>query len=86
MTLNQEVMATAFNEWMRRYTEEPKRFAREWQTVSKYLAEKSAGETPSYGTCSAAYMLQLAEELNHKSKPKPPPAPPNRETREGTVP
>ena len=76
MTMTQEVMATAFNEWMRRYTEEPQRFGREWQTISKFLAEQSAGETPSYGARSAAYLLQLAEEVTHTSKPEPPPAPP----------
>lgn len=92
MTLTQEVIAFAFNEWMRRYTEEPKEFQREWQTISKFLAEKSAGETPSYGACSAAYLLQLAKDspfltlVTPTSKPAPPPAPPNRETREGTVP
>ena len=76
MTLNQEVMALAFNEWMRRYTEEPERFEREWRTVAKFLAEKSADETPSYGRSSAAYLVQLAEEVTHTSKPEPPPAPP----------
>lgn len=52
-------MAAAFNEWMRRFTEEPERFKREFQTVRDFLADKAAGREPSYGEAYAAYMLEL---------------------------
>jgi hypothetical protein len=51
--------AEAFNEWMRLYTEEPERFAHEWQTVGGYLAETKAGEVPSYGAQCDAFLAEL---------------------------
>lgn len=57
--LKRRSMAAAFNEWMRLYTDEPERFAREFQTVGDYLTEKGAGKTPSYGKTSAAYLRRL---------------------------
>ena len=54
-------MDEAFNEWMRRYTEEPDRFKREWQSVGEYLAAIGAGETPTYGASCEAYLKGLME-------------------------
>lgn len=56
-------MAKCFNEWMRRFIEEPDRFAHEFQTVNQFLADQQDGREPSYGETSAAYMEQLAKEL-----------------------
>lgn len=56
-------MAAAFNEWMRRYIEEPERFKREWQTVGEYIQQASEGKTPSYGERSTAYFCGIIEEL-----------------------
>lgn len=53
----------AFNEWMRRYTEEPQRFEREWESVHRFLAEQAAGQEPSYGASCVAYLSQLLSEL-----------------------
>lgn len=50
--------AEAFNEWMRRYTEEPDAFAHEWQSVTEFFATPD-GEEPSYGAKCAAYMSKL---------------------------
>ena len=58
------LMAAAFNEWMRRYIEEPDRFDREWQSVGEYIQETSEGKTPSYGESCAAYLSRLIEELS----------------------
>lgn len=55
-------MARAFNEWMRRYTDEPERFEREFETVGDFLATPD-GETPTYGATCAAYLLQIRDEL-----------------------
>ncbi|MGE8129025.1 hypothetical protein ACQKQD_18790 [Methylobacterium sp. NPDC080182] len=54
-------MAKCFNEWMRRFIEEPARFEREFQTVSDFLCDESDGKEPSYGEVSAAYMRELAK-------------------------
>lgn len=56
--------AAAFNEWMRRYIEEPERFRREIQTVSQFLADKLNGVAPSYGAACAHYLEELLGELN----------------------
>lgn len=57
-------LALAFNEWMRRYTEEPERYAREYQTVGVFLAEQAAGRTPSYGEECAEYLQRILRELH----------------------
>lgn len=61
--MTHEQMARAFNEWMRRYTEEPERFRAEFQTVAEFLSEMAQGKEPSYGESSAAYMERLSAEL-----------------------
>ena len=55
-------MAKCFNEWMRRFIEEPDRFAREFETVNQFVADEQDGREPTYGESSAAYMAQLATE------------------------
>ena len=52
-----------FNEWMRRYTEEPEKFEAEFRTVGEYLKEAAEGVEPSYGEHCAAYLLNLRDEL-----------------------
>lgn len=69
-------MARAFNEWMRRYTDQPERYAREFQAVGKYLAEVAKGEEPTYGDEAAAFFEQLLEELDGDDSATPvPPTP-----------
>lgn len=48
--------AQAFNEWMRRYIEEPERFRREWESIEQFKAE---GANPTYGDRCAAYLAEL---------------------------
>lgn len=62
-TLTQEQIVAALNEWMRRYTDEPERFANDMTTVKAFLVEEAAGETPSYGLDGAAYLVSIAQEL-----------------------
>lgn len=59
--MSKQQMAAAFNEWMRRYTEDPTKFEVEFQTVGKYLADKAAGAEPSYGEVCAELMAEIAE-------------------------
>ena len=51
------------NEWMRRYIEEPTRFAAEFQTIGEFLKEEAEGEEPSYGVVCADYIAQINAEL-----------------------
>ena len=55
-------MAKCFNEWMRRFIEEPDRFQHEFESVNAYLRDQAEGREPTYGETSAAYMGQLAAE------------------------
>lgn len=61
--MTNEVMTKCFNEWMRRYVDDPAAFEAEFQTVGKFLAEENEGQEPTYGEHSSAYMAKLAEEL-----------------------
>lgn len=56
-------LAKAFNEWMRRYTDTPEQFDREWQTVAEFLKDKAEGREPSYGETCAAYLERLLTEV-----------------------
>jgi len=53
-----------FNEWMRRYIDEPDRFSREFQTIQDFLTDENAGREPSYGETCSAYQFKLLEEMN----------------------
>ena len=61
MTTKQSV--AAFNEWMRRYTQEPERFEAEFRSVAKFLTDEANGVVPSYGQSCTTYLQQLVEEL-----------------------
>ena len=56
-------MVKCFNEWMRRFIDEPDRFNREFQSVNTFLADEAEGREPSYGEGCAAYMEQLVTEV-----------------------
>ena len=62
-TPTHEEIAAAFNEWMRRYTDEPERFLREWQVVQQFLAEDAKSGTPTYGNTCEAYLAELITEI-----------------------
>ena len=63
-----EQLAAAMNEWMRRYTDHPDQFAREWYTVQTYLTEQAAGKTPSYGDSTATYLERLLDETAEQAR------------------
>lgn len=56
-------LAPLFNEWMRRFTEEPEAYQAQFKTVQLFLAEQQAGHAPSYGESSVAYLDRLRAEL-----------------------
>ena len=61
--MDKQLMAAAFNEWMRRFIEEPERFEHEFQTVSTFQREDGSGREPSYGQTSTAYLHDIAAEI-----------------------
>lgn len=61
--MTNEQMAACFNEWMRRFIEEPGRFEQEFETVNKFLADEAGGQKPSYGAACTALMNKLSIEL-----------------------
>jgi len=60
-------LARGFNEWMRRYTEEPDKFGREFQAVMEFLEQQQDGETPTYGAECAEYIGRLIDEIDETS-------------------
>lgn len=61
--MNNAQMVKCFNEWMRRYIEEPERFEAEFETENAFLADESGGVEPTYGEACAALMERIAQEL-----------------------
>ena len=55
-------MVKAFNEWMRRFIEEPDRFEHEFRSVNQFLADELNGVEPTYGESCTGYMVKLAAE------------------------
>ncbi len=58
-----EQMASSFNEWMRRFTQEPDRYQREFETVSYFLQQLNGGFVPTYGAWCAGYLETISREL-----------------------
>lgn len=56
-------MAKAFNEWMRRYIDEPERFEAEFRSVMAFEAAESEGKEPDYGTNCASYLESILGDL-----------------------
>lgn len=56
-------MNKAFNEWMRRYIEEPEQYNREFESVREFERQEHAGEEPSYGQSCGAYLRKLMQEI-----------------------
>jgi hypothetical protein len=61
--VNNAQMAACFNEWMRRFTDDPHGFQAEFQTVNQYLTDLANGVEPSYGEVCAVFMTKLAEQV-----------------------
>lgn len=51
-----------FNEWMRRYTENPEQFKAEFQSVGEFLQQQAGGAVPSYGEHCVGYLEKLKAE------------------------
>ena len=60
--MDRKKVAAAFNEWMRRFTEEPEKYEAEFRTVGKFLADQAQGQEPTYGQECAAYLESIMQE------------------------
>ena len=60
---NRTNVKLAFNEWMRRYIEEPKRYEKEIKTVKRFVKEEKQGIEPSYGEFCFEYLNRLIIEF-----------------------
>lgn len=49
-----------FNEWMRRFIDEPEKFEREFEAVKTFLEQEQNGFPVTYGQSCAAYLFSLA--------------------------
>lgn len=56
---NDKRVELAFNEWMRRFIDNPAQFAREWQDATEFLKEEAAGVEPTYGAACVLYLEKL---------------------------
>jgi hypothetical protein len=72
--MDKKQLAAAFNEWMRRFIENPDEFKREFQEVTNFVAEQSDGLEPGYGVICAEYLLQLMNGAAPEGNFLPPPA------------
>lgn len=61
--MDDDLMIKCFNEWMRRFIEEPDRFEHEFETVGAFVRAEADGVEPSYGQTCTAYMNRLAAEV-----------------------
>lgn len=59
---SKSAMVKAFNEWMRRYIEEPERFQAEFRSVKSFEADEKAGREPSYGDDCTSYLQKILNE------------------------
>jgi hypothetical protein len=60
------LLPRAFTEWMRRYTEEPERFVREFESVQSFNAGPD-----DYGHRQASYLLSIVSDLHRADNPEP---------------
>ena len=68
--------AEAFDEWMRRFIDNPAGYEREFETVQRFLEQEAGGKPTTYGAACAAYLTLLERgEGNRGSSGQPGPAP-----------
>jgi len=61
--LTKAQLEQGFNEWMRRFTEDPAKFEAQHAIVDNFLSQASQGRVPSYGEQCTALLLQIIDEL-----------------------
>jgi len=61
--MSQARLAVLFNEWMKRYINNPEGFRREFQDVQQFMEQTVGGAVPTYGEEAAAYLAKLNAEV-----------------------
>lgn len=61
-TLTKDDFIWAYNEWWRRYRDEPEKFAREFQAIAELNDAAREGREPTLGDEGWAYVKQLLSE------------------------
>lgn len=59
-------VASAFNQWMREYIDEPKKFTATVRSITEFIGADISGERPTYGTECALTLLRYLEK-QHES-------------------
>lgn len=62
--------AQAFDEWMRRYTEDPAAFSAEFEAVDSHRRKKPKAKASEYGIACAAFLSKLMREKPGRRKRK----------------
>lgn len=57
--MNKRTMEQAFNEWMRRYIDEPDAYKGQVSQVMDFLKSENDGVEPDYGAWCTAYLTGL---------------------------
>ena len=70
--------AEAFDEWMRRYVENPDEYEHEFEAVRRFLEEEGGSKPTTYGEACASY-LTLLERGEEAEALRAQPARPRRE-------
>jgi len=71
MVASMQALAAAFNEWQRRFIEEPDLFKEQWASIKRTLQERADGVEPSYGANCASYLESLLSEALPEEGPAP---------------
>lgn len=59
---SQESIAAAFNKWQLATIQNPEQYKRDFEAAADFARQRTNGETPSYGSDCAAYLLELLRE------------------------
>lgn len=55
----------AFNEWQRRYIENPEGFSSTWEAIKRTLEETNEDLEVTHGCNCAAYLFSIVSDLNN---------------------
>lgn len=61
--ISERALVAGFNEWMRRYVKNPRKFEAEFETVMQFVKERKKGYSPTYGESCVAYLSKIIDEL-----------------------
>ena len=63
MKTTDQNLIRGFNEWLRRYEDEPERFEHEVKTLKQFRADEAVGDEPEYGRDCVPYLHKILCDL-----------------------